>query len=155
MCGKCPPGCFLFEAFREYRDDLRDHNFKGDTSQKRPKSEITSSLMRMRLSSHAPNLNSYYNIHVLFCLVCIYKNTLRFIFVFVVILIIVHVFNVDMLLYSNAYFTNIIHSIPLCGMCEHVAFRFRYPLISCLVTRIVFFPTVRCLHRSSPVYSPQ
>ena len=40
--------CTVFEAFREYRDDLRDH--MGDNTQKRSKSEITSSLMRMRLS---------------------------------------------------------------------------------------------------------
>ena len=48
--------CFVLEAFREYRDDLRDH--MSDNTQKRPKSEITSSLKRMRLSCHAPNLNS-------------------------------------------------------------------------------------------------
>ena len=40
--------CFVLEAFREYRDDLRDH--MSDNTQKRPKSEITSSLKRMRLS---------------------------------------------------------------------------------------------------------
>ena len=42
-------GCFVLEAFREYRDDLRDHNI-SDNTQNRPKSEIASSLKRMRLS---------------------------------------------------------------------------------------------------------
>ena len=40
--------CFVLEALREYRDDLRDH--MSDNTQKRQKSEITSSVMRMRLS---------------------------------------------------------------------------------------------------------
>ena len=41
--------CFVLEAFREYRDDLRDH-IMSDNYQNKPKSEITSSVMRMRLS---------------------------------------------------------------------------------------------------------
>ena len=51
MCGKCPSDycrLFVLEAFREYCDDLRDH--MGDNYQKRQKFEITSSVMRMRLS---------------------------------------------------------------------------------------------------------
>ena len=40
--------CFVLEAFREYRDDLRDH--MSDNTKNRKKSEITSSLKRMRLS---------------------------------------------------------------------------------------------------------
>ena len=47
MCGTIVD-CFVLEAFREYRDDLRDH--MSDNTQNRPKSEITSSLKRMRLS---------------------------------------------------------------------------------------------------------
>ena len=34
--------CFVLEAFREYRDDLRDH--VSENTQNRQKSEITSSL---------------------------------------------------------------------------------------------------------------
>ena len=43
--------CFVLKAFREYRNDLRDH--MSDNTQNRPKSElrkISLSLMRMRLS---------------------------------------------------------------------------------------------------------
>ena len=43
--------CFVLEAFREYRDDLRDH--MSDNTQNRAKSELRKillSLMRMRLS---------------------------------------------------------------------------------------------------------
>ena len=36
--------CFVFEAFRQYRDDLRDH--MSDNTQNRPKSE----LRKIRLS---------------------------------------------------------------------------------------------------------
>ena len=41
MCGKYHQtivDCFVLEAFREYRDDLRDH--MSDNTQNRPKSEL-------------------------------------------------------------------------------------------------------------------